>query len=199
MGELELKAALQHEGEVQAAELWRQAESTVAARREQVEAERRQLRAESERQLQVEVAALRNNLLLEARTRAMKQRLHEEAALEKRLLLVACQLLAELADNDRSGLWKAICAELPATDWTTLKVHPADFERARRDFPAAEIVRDETLGGGLVASNADSTICIDNSLNCRLKRAWPDLLPKLFDELRKRVSDDETTRIDTTG
>ncbi len=198
MGESELKKALQREGEAQVGTFWQQAEAIVATRRKEIEAERLQLRTETDRKLQAEASVLRNNVLFEAQTRAMGHRLHEEAALEERLLHLAHQILPELANDDRSALWQALCEELPATDWTALKVHPADHKLADRDFPVAEIERDETLGGGLIVTSADGTIRIDNSLSCRLMRVWPDLLPKLLSELRKQVNDDETARIDTT-
>ena len=199
MGEAELKNALQREGEAQIRTFWQQAETAVAIRREQVEAECLQLRAETDRQWQAQVTVLRNDLLFESQTRAMGCRLHAEAALAERLLLLARQVLPGLASDDRSVLWKALCEELPKADWTSLKVHPADHMLAERDFPAAAIERDETLGGGLIASNADGMIRVDNSLRCRLMRAWPDLLPILLGELRKLVNNDETAHTDKTG
>ena len=199
MGESELKAALQREGAAQIAELWRQAEAAVATRRKEIEAERLQLRTESDCKVQTQATVLRNNLLFAAQTRAMGHRLHEEEALAGRLLLLAQQLLPELASNDRANLWKALRAELPATTWSLLTIHPIDHKLASRNFPAAEITTDETLGGGLITTNPEGTIRVDNSLSCRLTRAWPDLLPKLLSELRKQVNRDETARIDTTG
>ena len=199
MGESELKAALQREGAVQIADLWRQAEATVATRRKEIEAERLQLRTETDRKVQTQATVLRNNVLFEAQTRAMGDRLHEEEALAERLRLLAQQMLPELASNDRARLWQALRAELPATAWSQLTVHPADHKQASRDFPGAEITADEALGGGLIATNPEATIRIDNSLRCRLMRAWPDLLPKLLRELRKQVNCDETARTDTTG
>jgi vacuolar-type H+-ATPase subunit E/Vma4 len=199
MGESELKRALQREGEEQICTFWQQAESAVASRRKEVEAELMQLRRETDRQLQGEATELRNNLLFEAQTRAMCSRLHEEAALEERLLHLAHQLLPEMASNGRAALWKTLCEELPESDWTILKVHPADQTLAGRDFPAARIESDETLGGGLIATNTDGKIRIDNSLSCRLLRAWPDLVPKLLGEFRKRVDNDETARTDKAG
>ena len=199
MGEAELKKALQREGEAQIGNSWQQAEATVAARRKGIETNRLQLQAETERQLRAEATTLRNNILFEAQTRVMGCRLHEEAGLEERLRLLAQQILPELANSDRAHLWRALCKELPATDWTALMVHPTDSKRAAQDFPAAGIETDQALGGGLIATNAESTIRIDNSLSCRLMRAWPDLLPKLLSELRKRVNNDETAHTDTAG
>lgn len=197
MGESELKRALQRAGEEQIGNFWQQAEAAVASRRKEIEAELMQMRNETDRQLQAQITVLRSDFLFEAQTRIMGCRLHEEAALEERLLQLARQMLPELASSDRAALWKTLCEELPEADWTALKIHPADQTLADRDFPTAKIERDETLGGGLIATNAEGTIRIDNSLSCRLLRAWPDLLPKLFGELRKRVNDDETALIDT--
>jgi len=35
-------------------------------------------------------------------------------------------------------------------------------------------------------------VTVDNSLACRLRRAWPDLLPQLMSELRRLVDRNET-------
>ena len=199
MGEAELKTALRREGEVQIRDFWQTAEAAVTTRRREIDAECARLHAETDRQLQAEGTQLRSNVLFAARTRALEQRLHAEAALEERLLILARELLPELAGDDRAGLWEALRAELPTAAWESLTVHPADREQAGHAFPDAVIEEDETLGGGLVAACADGTIRIDNSLACRLLRAWPDLLPQLLAELRKLVDNDETAESDTTG
>jgi vacuolar-type H+-ATPase subunit E/Vma4 len=199
MGEPELKAALQREGEAQIRDFWQQSESVVASRREELETQRVQLRAETDRRLQTEAAELSISLLFEARTHAMGCRLHAEMALEERLRMLAQQMLPMLANADRAALWKSLREELPAAEWTVCKIHSADQQRADRDFPAADIACDETLGGGMIVTTADGMIRIDNSLSCRLLRAWPELLPKLLDELRKQVDNDETAHTDTAG
>ncbi|MGK2943989.1 MAG: hypothetical protein ACSLFC_04540 [Desulfuromonadales bacterium] len=199
MGEPELKAALQREGEAQIRDFWQQSESIVASRREELETQRLQLRAETDRNLQAEAAELSISLLFEARTRAIGSRLHAEMALEERLRMLAQQMLPMLANADRAALWKSLREELPAAEWTACKIHSADQQMADRDFPAADIACDETLGGGMIVTTADGMIRIDNSLSCRLLRAWPELLPKLLDELRKQVDIDETAHTDTAG
>ncbi|MDT8443658.1 MAG: hypothetical protein RQ722_05160 [Desulfuromonadales bacterium] len=199
MAESELRTALQREGEAQIRDFWQKSEAVVATRRKEIEAEVARLRADTDRSLQTEISTLRNNMHFDAQTRAMKLRLHAETALEERLLLLANQILPELASTDRAALWQALCAELPSAEWATCRIHPADSKRAACDFPAAESEYDEALGGGLIVTTADDMIRIDNSLKCRLMRAWPDLLPKLLGELRKQVDNDETAYTDTTG
>ena len=191
MGESELKIALQREGEEQVRAFWQAAEEKVAKRRQELKEEQEQLRLEAERQLQSEVSRRRNSLLAESRMQAMASRLHAEALLDERLQGLASQLLTELAEKNREALWQALCAELPPAEWAKITVSHASQVLAVRDFPAAEIELEETLAGGLVATSS-SGMRVDNSLGCRLHRAWPDLLPQLMSELRTLVDSDET-------
>jgi vacuolar-type H+-ATPase subunit E/Vma4 len=192
MGESELKIALQREGEEQVRAFWQAAEEKVEKRRQELKEEQEQLRLEAERQLQVEVSRRSNSLFAESRMQAMASRLHAEALLDERLQGLASQLLTELAEKNREALWQALCAELPPAEWAKITVSQADKALAARNFPAAEIEFEETLAGGLIATNHDDGVKVDNSLGCRLHRAWPDLLPQLMSELRTLVDSDET-------
>ena len=191
MGESELKIALQREGEEQVRAFWQAAEEKVAKRRQELKEEQEQLRLEAERQLQVEVSGRRNSLLAESRMQVMASRLHAEALLDERLQGLASQLLTELTEKNREVLWQALCAELPPVEWDKITVSQASQGLAARDFPLAEIELDDAIAGGLIATSR-SGVRVDNSLTCRLRRAWPDLLPQLMSELRRLVDHDET-------
>lgn len=197
MGESELREALRDEADASIREFWQEAEASVSERRGQIAAECELLRTETDRRLERERTLLHNNLLFAAQARAQKERLHTETALQERLLLLAHELLEELAE-DRTSLWQRLSTELPVAEWTKLTVHPEDQQRAGKDFPTAMIECDASLGGGLIASH-NGLIEIDNSLRIRLLRAWPDLLPQLFNQLRKQVDEDEATHSDQTG
>lgn len=199
MGESELKLALQRNGEAQIREFWNAAESAILKQRTEINAKVDRMREESNRLVQSEAAALGNNLLFEAQTKVMECRLHAEAALEKRLLVLARTLLPEIAETSRTSLWLSLREELPVAEWATITVHTADHVLAAKAFPKADIIDDEQLGGGLVATTKDKSVHVDNSLLCRLTRLWPDLLPELLAELRQQVGDDEFTRINRTG
>jgi len=192
MGESELKIALLREGEERVREIWQAAEETVQQRRRELAAEQERMRLEAERQMQAKIFRLRNSLHAEAQTRAMACRLHAEAELEERLQRLAVQLLAEFDAEQRAALWPALCAELPPAEWCKITVSQADRELAARTFPAAEIELDDELAGGLIATTGGDGVRVDNSLGCRLSRAWPDLLPQLMGELRQLVDNDET-------
>ena len=191
MGESELKIALQREGEEQVRAFWKAAEEKVAKRRQELKEEQEQLRLEAERQLQSEVSRRRNSLLAESRMQVMASRLHAEAFLDERLQGLASQLLTEFTEKNRDVLWQALCDELPSAEWDKITVSQASQGLAARDFPTAEIELDDSIAGGLVATSS-SGVRVDNSLVCRLRRAWPDLLPQLMSELRRLVDSDET-------
>lgn len=191
MGESELKIALQREGEEQVRAFWKAAEEKVAKRRQELKEEQEQLRLEAERQLQSEVSRRRNSLLAESRMQVMASRLHAEALLDERLQGLASQLLTEFTEKNRDVLWQALCDELPSAEWDKITVSQASQGLAARDFPTAEIELDDSIAGGLVATSS-SGVRVDNSLVCRLRRAWPDLLPQLMSELRRLVDSDET-------
>ena len=191
MGESELKIALQREGEEQVRAFWQAAEEKVAKRRQELKEEQEQLRREAERQLQFEVTRRRNSQRTESRMQAMASRLHAEALLDERLQGLASQLLTELTEKNREVLWQAFCAELPHAEWDKITVSQGSQGLAVRDFPTAEIELDDAIAGGLIATSS-SGVRVDNSLTCRLRRAWPDLLPQLMSELRRLVDSDET-------
>ena len=191
MGESELKIALQREGEEQVRAFWQAAEEKVAKRRQELKEEQEQLRREAERQLQFEVTQRRNSQRTESRMQAMASRLHAEALLDERLQGLASQLLTELTEKNRDVLWQAFCAELPHAEWGKITVSQGSQGLAVRDFPTAEIELDDAIAGGLIATSS-SGVRVDNSLTCRLRRAWPDLLPQLMSELRRLVDSDET-------
>lgn len=192
MGESELKESLRHEGEKQVRAFWQAAEEKVAKRRQELEQEQEQRNREAERRLEAEISRRRDNRLAESRRQAMASRLRAEALLDERLQSLASQLLAEFAEQDREFLWKALCGELPATEWHKVTVSQVDQALAARDFPTAEVEVDNVIVGGLIATSS-SGVRIDNSLSCRLRRAWPNLLPQLMNELRGLVDGDETS------
>ena len=59
-------------------------------------------------------------------------------------------------------------------------MHPDDAAGARRIFPQADIVADDGIGGGLVASGADGGMTVINTLAKRLERLWPRLAPEIL-------------------
>lgn len=186
----ELKRALRRVGATASLDAWHQAEQAVAEQRQAIDKEQSDLRTAAERRLAADIEAVRSELLHAADARVRTLRLQTEAALAQRLKSLAREALGTIADAGRAAFWSSLMAEIPGADWRSVRVHPADRDRARNDLPQADVATDETLSGGLVVSTADGQVQVDNSLTCRLERAWPELLPGLLGELRTLM--DET-------
>lgn len=193
MGESELKIALRREGEERVRQFWQEAEASVAAKRDEIEEQLSQLRAQMARRLEAETTEMANNMLFNAQSKSRKRQLLAEAEIEQRLLALGEKMLPELGGISQGETWQALCAEIPRAEWTVIIVAPEDEELAKSSFPQARIECDAKIGRGLVAENNDGSIRIDNSLRCRMLRAWPDLLPGLMMALRKQVEDNETS------
>ncbi len=199
MGENELKIALKNQGEQQIRTGWESAEQRVSERRCAIEEAVAGLQEQTDRQLQIQTAAQRSELLHEAQTRTREGRLHAEADLGCRLYALAQELLPELAATERRQRWQALCDEIPPAEWQQVLVCTPDRAQAQQVFPACEISLEDNLGGGLMVTTAEGLITVDNSLRCRLQRSWPALLSNLLAELRILVESDEATDTDTSS
>lgn len=199
MGEHELQAALRREADARIRQLWAEAEDEVAARRLALAAELdRQRRLAGEEARQAALAVTRSAQAA-SRLALRRCRLQAKAALAERLQRLAGQLLAEIADAERERLWRGCIAELPPAPWQALRVAPADLERARRDFPQAEVLTDPHLLGGMVAATDAERIVVDNSLAGRLARGWPELLPELIAMLARETNGHDPAGFPTAG
>ncbi len=199
MGQQELKEALQQEAEVRARQLWREAEDHVAKRREEIQAEVERLEQEAEQRLQAKIKTLRAELLQDALGQALTCRLRSEVRLAERLHRLAEACLAELTAKDRARLWPPLKAELPPGEWGQVHAHPDDSEKAREEFPGADVVPDQAIAAGLRVVSEDQKVWVDNTLNSRLERAWTELLPAMLAEIREMVDKDETAGTDPAG
>jgi vacuolar-type H+-ATPase subunit E/Vma4 len=74
---------------------------------------------------------------------------------------------------------------LPSLPWQTIWTTPDASSAAAALFPTATIVADPALAGGLKAALAEDSLTVDNTLETRLEKLWPDLLPQLLTELRE--------------
>lgn len=63
-----------------------------------------------------------------------------------------------------------------------MRVNPADGERAAVLFPGARIETDPAISGGMEAITEGGRMRVVNTLEKRLARGWPDILPHLLAE-----------------
>jgi vacuolar-type H+-ATPase subunit E/Vma4 len=84
-------------------------------------------------------------------------------------------------------MFEALADEIPGRAWPRVRVNPADSDLARHRFPDAEILADDDIVAGLVVEDDDGRIRIDNTLETRLARAWPQILPGIVGEAMKEA------------
>ena len=186
MGHRELLAALQREAEEQAAAIRRAAATEEEAMRVAAASRRDEFRAEQERHRKVACAVRQREILAETEHGAALVRLRAESGLAQRLRGRAGACLVRLRDSAYEALFQQLVSELPDVPWATIRVNPADTVLAAGCFPQAAVVADPAITGGLEAVTADGSLTVVNTLESRLERCWPDLVPHLIAELRGR-------------
>jgi V/A-type H+-transporting ATPase subunit E len=126
---------------------------------------------------------LQDDAIVEARQRARAIRAQAALVLADRLHRLAVTELPNLRDASGPELFQALAGELPQRDWQRVRVNPIDREAACARFPAAEVVCDPAICGGLEVAADAGRIRVSNTLETRLESAWPDLLPNLINDL----------------
>ena len=182
MGYRELIEAITREGEEKIAQLRREAGAEGERIRASAAAGIEVVREEASRRL----AAATAEAMGEAEVRGVEEgrriRIEAEQALAERLYRLArCSLGRLRVDPDR--LFTLLAAELPAADWERVAVNPADRAVAGRTFPGAAIVDEPAITGGCEAEAEGGRIRIVNTLEKRLERGWPELLPEIVRSL----------------
>jgi V/A-type H+-transporting ATPase subunit E len=119
---------------------------------------------------------------VEAESEARRIMLAARAALGERAYRIARELLPRFRGANYASVFGALVDELPARTWARVRVGPADRELARSRFLDAEVVPDEGVVAGLVVESDDGRIRIDNTLETRLARAWPEIVPGIVDD-----------------
>lgn len=192
MGRRELLEALQRQG----AETLAAIAAAEAAEEERLRREAAERAAQERQRHEADVTRRceerRSALLAAASREAALIRLRAEHLLGLRLLERARACLVRLRSGEDERLFRQLAAELPAAVWGTVAVAAADRAPAAACFPDAVVTVDPALSGGVRAVSSDGSLTVDNSLETRLARLWPDLLPVLMAELRTMPGEEAT-------
>lgn len=186
MGRAALIESLRSRAAEDVAALW----SDVRARAEAYRVELAHA-LEQQRLREAEAAAvlarkLQDEATAAARHRAREIRAQAALVLAERLHRLAVVELPQLRAARGPELFQGLADELPQRDWQRVRVNPCDREAACARFPAAEVVCDPAICGGLQVETDAGRIRVSNTLETRLESAWPDLLPTLANELLAR-------------
>ncbi|MCM2358106.1 MAG: V-type ATP synthase subunit E [Geobacteraceae bacterium] len=185
MGQRELIEALRKEGDEKCAAIRREAEAESERIVSAAAAEIGRLREEYARRRADACAAETAAILAEAASRGRLVRLAAESALAERVYGLACGALPLLREEEYGALFAALARELPPCQWETVRVNPADEQLARSLFPRAAVITDGALVGGFEVTAAEGGMRVVNTLEKRLERGWPELLPGLFKDIYK--------------
>ena len=188
MGSEHLLTALRKEGEKKVAVIRQEA----AAEADRLKAETvarlarlgEKLFQEQARSIAVEEGAI----LAEGERTARRIWLATVENLAERLFNLAQGLLPSLRGKDYPEIFSLLVAELSPIEWETVQVNPDDAEIAAHHFPSARIVPDTSITGGMAVMAEGGRIEIINTLEKRLERGWPELLPVLIKEAEQCVN-----------
>ena len=188
MGRNELLAALQRDGQEKLAAIRGQQAAEEERLRAATAARSATLRQEHEQECAEVCNSRQRQILAKAGREAALIRLRAEHALALRLHACARTSLSSLYQRDAARFFPLLAAELPSLPWQTLWTTPADTSRAAALFPAATIIADAALAGGIKAASADNALTVDNTMETRLEKLWPDLLTELLVDVREGSS-----------
>lgn len=196
MAESELIKALRQRGEERIKNLWEEAQNEAGRLSDEMNGRLNKVRSDIHRHLGRQSEQRKDIALLDARTEAQRLQLENERQLVERCLRLAKEELSALAERERRALLRKLAEETPNADWRSVRVSPEDTDVAKECFTNVEIVPDSTIGAGFVVANEDERIVVDNTLETRLYRAWPQLLPELLNAIRCAAEEDESAEID---
>lgn len=184
MGRRELLEALQRDGREKLAAITGRRTAEEERLRVEFASKIDVLKQEHETQRELLCSGHKRQILAKAEREAAMIRLRAEHALALRLHECARNSLPQLYQHGAERLFPLLAAELPTMPWQTISTAPGDTSRAAALFPTATIVPEPTLAGGLKAALAENLLTVDNTLETRLEKLWPDLLPQLLADLR---------------
>ena len=172
-------------GEEKVRAIWQQAEAEVRDYQQEKEAALAEERKRCQLLGQQALAEFGRGLMVEAEEKAWLRQSEAETRLAERLYDLAQKELHWLREQCGHRLLSACAKELPQVEWKQLRVNESDVELARALFPPAEGAGDKHITGGLVAESVDGRVSVVNTLEKRLERAWPRILPGFFRTLQE--------------
>jgi V/A-type H+/Na+-transporting ATPase subunit E len=185
MGQEQLIEELRRIGEESAEAIRKEAEAEIEQLRSEAAVRLQTLRGDAAEHRSAACAEESRAILAGASGRARRIRIAAENNLAARLYEEARRSLPRLRDRDCDRLFALLAAELPPLKWEQIRVNPADLDNAGQHFPEAAIVADAAIDGGLEASCHGKRIRVDNTLEKRLERAWPELIPALIRKIEE--------------
>jgi vacuolar-type H+-ATPase subunit E/Vma4 len=180
MGHQELIDALIIEGEEKIRSIWQKAkaesEKILLVRDNKI----LETKERYEQLRQIIYHKKKQKVMLEAEKKARRIRLEAEEIFLEKIYNLSLSILPILREDYDLYAFKK---ELFECKWETVEVNQADQAIAKDMFPDSDILVDNSISGGLRVKTKDERICIDNTLEKRLERAWNQIIPELIKEI----------------
>lgn len=184
----ELMDALRREGEEKIQAIWRDTEAEAEKLRQQALRRLEELREECRERQALAIEEQAGAVLEEAERRAGLIRLVAEQELAERLWRLARRSLPRLRKEGYGEVFAVLVGELPPGRWQSVKVNPADLEKAKEHFPEVDILPDSAVSGGLAVTGEGAGVRIINTFEKRLERGWAEILPGLLKDIYGKIS-----------
>lgn len=185
MGHEDLITALRAQGADKAAEMRREAEEKAAELAAVTKALLDSLEVEDQKVLQAEKKRLADAIIAEAEVTARRLLAASRSQLADRLSTLARNCLLSLRDRQYEIIFSRLAEEIPSGNWSRVKVNPADAALAGKYFPTTPMLEDDEIIGGFELISEDRQLSVTNTLEKRLERCWPVLLPAMVGQLEK--------------
>lgn len=176
-------------GEEKVKAIWQQAQAEVESHRREKESLLAEETKRHHQQGRQSLEELGRDVMQAAEEKARHRRAEAETRLAERLYELAIKELPWLHDQCGKRLLSFCAEELPRVKWGLIRVNESEIDLARTLFPEARTVGEANISGGLIAESADGGITVINTLEKRLERAWPMILPELFRSLHQEKKD----------
>jgi len=164
-------------------EMWNEAKKKAERMRSVQEEEYAQIKKTQDGRLQEIMRDVAAPIIHNAEIQALQTVDDAMRKLAERLYEMAQATLPQVREKDYRELFAALVRELPESKWESVKVGEPDKELARSFFPDAEIRTDPSLVGGFVVSVDNGRYQVINTLERRLEKAWPYVLPSLIEDI----------------
>jgi len=192
MGYRDLIIHIQKEGEEKIRQLWSDVERKAEHIRKQAFHRAEAIRNAYKEEQRSNAREQEETIISDARRKAGAIRLSAEKDLAERLYDLSLSLLDTLRNDTYKDVFISLCSEIPASDWSKVRVNPRDEAPARGFFPDARLVKDDSIFGGMAVMSSEEKILVINTLEKRLEKAWEDILPLLMNDTHRELPDDET-------
>lgn len=174
---------LQQKSSERIGEIWREAEEKEKELRAEEERIFALYRSAEEGRLQEVERSAAAPVVFAAEKQAMQMIDDALRQLSDRLYALACKMLPQVRRDGYRDIFAGLVGELPPFEWETIAVNELDAELAGSYFPDAEIRTDPTISGGFTAAGDNDRYRVINTLDRRLEKAWPFVLPGLLREI----------------